>query len=62
MANATSSAVLQGADTTLADLAAHECRIETIALNSITVLPDRMRRLRPEVVNELVESIAAQGG
>ena len=32
-----------------------------VPIAEITVIPDRMRRLRPEVVNELAESIAAQG-
>jgi N6-adenosine-specific RNA methylase IME4 len=30
-------------------------------VTDITVIPDRMRRLRPDVVDELAESIAAQG-
>ena len=32
-----------------------------VPVADITVIPDRMRRLRPDVVDELAESIAAQG-
>jgi N6-adenosine-specific RNA methylase IME4 len=36
-------------------------RVADLALNDITIPADRMRRLRPEVVAELAESIAARG-
>lgn len=32
-----------------------------VAISGIVIAPNCMRRLRPEVVSELAESIAAQG-
>jgi N6-adenosine-specific RNA methylase IME4 len=47
--NIPSSAIAQAATT------------NNVPVADITVIPDRMRRLRPDVVDELAESIAAQG-
>jgi N6-adenosine-specific RNA methylase IME4 len=43
--------------TAIAQAATTNC----VPVADITVIPNRMRRLRPDVVNELAESIAAQG-
>ena len=40
----------------------HEPKVVSLNPSGITVLPDRMRRLRPEVVNSLAESIKDHGG
>jgi ParB-like chromosome segregation protein Spo0J len=38
-----------------------EGRIKNVALSTITVPPKRMRRLRPDKVDELAESIRQHG-
>jgi N6-adenosine-specific RNA methylase IME4/uncharacterized ParB-like nuclease family protein len=38
-----------------------QAKVVSLSPSGITILPDRMRRLRPEVVSELAESIRTQG-
>jgi N6-adenosine-specific RNA methylase IME4 len=44
-----------------ADAASPNPEIRSIGLNGISVLPDRLRRLRPEVVDKLAESMQLSG-
>jgi N6-adenosine-specific RNA methylase IME4 len=46
---------------TTREQAGHGVKMQMVGLDGIAVLPDRMRELRPEVVDRLAESIRVQG-
>jgi N6-adenosine-specific RNA methylase IME4/ParB-like chromosome segregation protein Spo0J len=39
----------------------HDVKARVVELGSVAILPDRMRELRPEIVDQLAESIRTQG-